>query len=61
MNSVVITQVASTLRGMPAEELAELAAEIFGAERVRARLGLTTPSMSRCPWLRSPGSGCPAC
>src|SRR5829696_6648580 len=35
MNAVVVTQVASTSRGMPAEELAELAAEIFGAERVR--------------------------
>jgi dihydrofolate synthase / folylpolyglutamate synthase len=35
MNAVVITQVASTSRGMPAEELAELAAEVFGAERVR--------------------------
>jgi dihydrofolate synthase/folylpolyglutamate synthase len=35
MNSVVITRVASTSRGMPAEELGELAAEVFGAERVR--------------------------
>ena len=35
MNAVVITQVASTSRGMPAEQLAELAAEIFGAERVQ--------------------------
>ena len=35
MNLVVITQVASTPRGMPAPELAELAAEIFGAERVQ--------------------------
>src|ERR671910_921256 len=35
MNKVVITQVASTSRGMPAEELGELAAEVFGAERVR--------------------------
>jgi dihydrofolate synthase/folylpolyglutamate synthase len=35
MNSVVITQVASTSRGLPAEELAELARGIFGAERVR--------------------------
>jgi dihydrofolate synthase / folylpolyglutamate synthase len=35
MNAVVITQVASTSRGMPAEELAELASEVFGAERVR--------------------------
>jgi dihydrofolate synthase/folylpolyglutamate synthase len=35
MNSVVITRVASTSRGMPAEELGEIAAEVFGAERVR--------------------------
>ncbi len=34
MQQVVITQVASTSRGMPAEELAELAASIFGADRV---------------------------
>lgn len=34
MQQVVITQVASTSRGMPAEELAELAAEVFGADRV---------------------------
>ncbi|MGI3780343.1 MAG: bifunctional folylpolyglutamate synthase/dihydrofolate synthase [Janthinobacterium lividum] len=34
LTHVVVTQVASTSRGMPAEELAELAAEIFGAERV---------------------------
>ena len=35
MNKVVITQVASTSRGMPAEELGETAEEIFGADRVR--------------------------
>ena len=34
MNQVVITQVASTPRGMSAEALGELAAEIFGASRV---------------------------
>jgi dihydrofolate synthase/folylpolyglutamate synthase len=34
MNSVVITQVASTSRGLPAEELGELARGIFGSERV---------------------------
>ena len=34
MNQVVVTQVASTTRGLPAPELGELAAEIFGAERV---------------------------
>jgi dihydrofolate synthase/folylpolyglutamate synthase len=35
MNEVVVTQVASTSRGMRAEELGELAEEIFGADRVR--------------------------
>jgi len=35
MNQVVVTQVASTSRGLPAEELAELARGIFGSERVR--------------------------
>jgi dihydrofolate synthase/folylpolyglutamate synthase len=34
MNEVVVTNVASTSRGMPAEALGELAAEVFGAERV---------------------------
>jgi dihydrofolate synthase/folylpolyglutamate synthase len=34
MNHVVITQVASTSRGMPAEVLGELAKEIFGGSRV---------------------------
>jgi len=34
LTHVVVTQVASSSRGMPAEELGELAAEIFGAERV---------------------------
>ncbi len=34
MNQVVVTQVASTSRGLPAPELGELAAGIFGPERV---------------------------
>jgi dihydrofolate synthase / folylpolyglutamate synthase len=34
MNHVVITQVASTSRGMPAEELGEVAEEVFGSSRV---------------------------
>jgi dihydrofolate synthase/folylpolyglutamate synthase len=34
MNRVVITQVASTSRGMPAEVLGELANEVFGGSRV---------------------------
>jgi dihydrofolate synthase/folylpolyglutamate synthase len=33
--SVITTQVASTDRGMPAAELGELAADVFGADRVR--------------------------
>lgn len=35
MGTVVCTQVASTKRGLPAEELGERAAGIFGADRVR--------------------------
>ncbi len=35
MNAVVITQVASTSRGMPAEQLGEVAREVFGEHRVR--------------------------
>ena len=31
---IVVTQVASTSRGLPADQLGELAAEVFGAERV---------------------------
>ena len=34
MNEVVVTSVSSTSRGMPADELGELAAEVFGPERV---------------------------
>jgi dihydrofolate synthase / folylpolyglutamate synthase len=34
MNQIVITQVASTSRGLPAERLGELAEEVFGASRV---------------------------
>lgn len=38
--TIVCTQVASTTRGLPAEELAGVAAEVFGAERVHARAAL---------------------
>src|SRR3954470_1324311 len=34
MNAVVVTSVASTSRGLPADALGELAAEVFGPERV---------------------------
>jgi dihydrofolate synthase / folylpolyglutamate synthase len=40
MNHVVITQVASTSRGMPAEALGEIAKEVFGASRVTVVPGL---------------------
>jgi dihydrofolate synthase/folylpolyglutamate synthase len=35
MDRVIITQVASTSRGMPAEDLGALAVEVFGPDRVR--------------------------
>ena len=35
--TIVCTQVASTDRGMPADELGELAADIFGPDRVEVR------------------------
>jgi dihydrofolate synthase/folylpolyglutamate synthase len=35
LDRVVITQVATTSRGMPATDLGEIAQEVFGAERVR--------------------------
>jgi len=35
-DSVITTQVASTDRGMPADQLADLAAGVFGADKVRA-------------------------
>ena len=59
MNQVVITQVASTPRGLPAEELAELAAEIFGAERVRVARGWTTPSRRAISLAETDGVGAP--
>ena len=34
LNAIVVTQVSSTSRGLPAEELGELAEEVFGADRV---------------------------
>ncbi len=38
--TLIATQVASTDRGLPADELGELAAEAFGAERVHVRASL---------------------
>ena len=59
MNSVVITQVASTSRGMPAEELGELAAEIFGPERVRVVPRLDDAIETAVALAESDGVGAP--
>ena len=60
MNQVVVTQVASTTRGMPADELGELAAEIFGAERVSVAPRLddaieTAVSLAEADGVGAPG------
>jgi dihydrofolate synthase/folylpolyglutamate synthase len=60
MNQVVVTQVASTSRGMPAAELGELAAEIFGADRVQVAPRLddaieTAVSLSEAAGVGTPG------
>jgi dihydrofolate synthase / folylpolyglutamate synthase len=60
MNQVVVTQVASTSRGMPAAELGELAAEIFGAERVQVAPRLddaidTAVSLAETDGVGAPG------
>ncbi|MBA3528858.1 MAG: bifunctional folylpolyglutamate synthase/dihydrofolate synthase [Propionibacteriaceae bacterium] len=59
MNSVVITQVASTSRGMPAEELAELARGIFGSDRVRLAPRLDDAIESAIALAESEGFGSP--
>ena len=60
MQQVVITQVASTARGMPAEELGELAAAIFGADRVTVAPRLddaleTAVSLAEADGVGAPG------
>ena len=40
MTNIVVTTIAGTSRALPAAELGELAAEVFGAERVSVRPGL---------------------
>ncbi len=60
MNQVVVTQVASTSRGMPAAELGELAAEVFGADRVHVAPRLddaieTAVSLAETDGIGAPG------
>jgi dihydrofolate synthase/folylpolyglutamate synthase len=59
MNQVVITQVASTSRGMPAEELGDLARGIFGSERVRVVPRLDDAIEQAIGMAESEGAGSP--
>jgi dihydrofolate synthase / folylpolyglutamate synthase len=59
MNSVVITRVASTSRGMPAEQLGELAREVFGEERVRVVPRLDDAIDTAVSLAEEPGVGLP--
>jgi dihydrofolate synthase/folylpolyglutamate synthase len=59
MNAVVVTEVASTSRGMPAEELAELAAEVFGPERVTVAPRLDDALEAAIGQAEAEGSGAP--
>jgi dihydrofolate synthase/folylpolyglutamate synthase len=59
MNEVVVTTVASTSRGMPAEELGELAAEVFGAERVTVAPRLDDALEAAVGRAESEGAGTP--
>src|SRR5918998_3877362 len=59
MNQVVVTQVASTSRGMPAAELGELAAEIFGADRVHVAPRLDDAIETAVSLAETEGVGAP--
>jgi dihydrofolate synthase/folylpolyglutamate synthase len=59
MNQVVVTQVSSTSRGLPAEELAELARGIFGQERVRVAPRLDDALETAIALAESEGVGSP--
>src|SRR5919107_700132 len=59
MNQVVVTQVASTSRGMPAAELGELAAEIFGADRVHVAPRLDDAIETAVSLAETDGVGAP--
>ncbi len=59
MNQIVVTQVASTSRGLPADELGELAAEIFGAERVTVAPRLDDAIERAMALAEADGAGAP--
>ena len=59
MTSVVVTQVDSTSRGLPADQLAELAAETFGPERVTVAPRLDDALETAIAQAESEGAGAP--
>jgi dihydrofolate synthase / folylpolyglutamate synthase len=59
MNQVVVTQVASTTRGMPAAELGEIAAGIFGADRVHVAPRLDDAIETAVGLAETDGAGAP--
>ena len=59
MNHLVVTQVSSTTRGLPADELGELAAEIFGAERVTVAPRLDDAIERAISLAQGDGAGAP--
>ena len=59
MQQVVVTQVASSSRGLPAEELAVLAAEAFGADRVTVAPRLDDAIETAVTLAESDGVGAP--
>ena len=59
LNQVVITQIASSSRGMPAEDLAELARGIFGSERVLVAPRLDDAIETAIGLAESEGMGAP--
>jgi dihydrofolate synthase/folylpolyglutamate synthase len=59
MSSVVVTAVASTSRGMPADALGELAAEVFGAERVTVAPRLDDALETAVSQAEADGAGSP--
>src|SRR5919112_4673967 len=59
MNAVVVTSVASTSRGLPADALGELAAEVFGPERVTVAPRLDDALETAIGLAEAEGSGAP--
>ena len=59
LTHVVVTQVASTSRGLPAEALGELAAEVFGAERVTVAPRLDNALEAAVGLAEAEGAGTP--